>query len=335
MLTKESYFYVETAFHHQGELDYIYKLIDETSSIGVKGIKFQVLTKIDDFVSSKHDSYEKLATYCFSYNEWYKVFRYAKEKGLDIIIMPLNIESCKLIEEFEVKYIDIHSVSFNDISLLQKIKTLDKDIILGVGGRTLSEIYELIDYFNNRVKVLMTGFQSFPSKLENIKLGRIPILKQLFPDIEIGYADHSAFNDEYCITSNEYARLLGATVFEKHLTLKVDPDRVDSASAVTADKMQLIIKNIDFIERHILNLESLFVMTPEEGTYRDRQLVCVAKKKIEKGNKIVLDDVAFKMTNPNQYVMTDAKKIIGKYAKQDFLEDELFMENLIADTLDF
>lgn len=66
----------------------------------------------------------------------------------------------------------------------------------------------------------MVGFQAFPSKLEEIKLSRISFLKTKFDSLKIGYADHSEFNSEDAIESNLYARLLGASIFEKHITLK-------------------------------------------------------------------------------------------------------------------
>ncbi|MBC8883220.1 N-acetylneuraminate synthase family protein [Flavobacterium piscinae] len=60
--------------------------------------------------------------------------------------------------------------------------------------------------------------------------------KKDFPNFKIGYADHSSFDDEYAVLSNEYARLLGATIFEKHFTLDEGLERVDFNSAIGVKK---------------------------------------------------------------------------------------------------
>lgn len=110
-----------------------------------------------------------------------KFFSFTKQIGLDIIMMPLNIDSLELTKHFLIKYIEIHSVSFNDVALHKEIKKTGIDLIIGVGGRTIEEIQEVQSYFGKQLKVLMVGFQSFPSKLEDIKLGKIISLKINLP----------------------------------------------------------------------------------------------------------------------------------------------------------
>ncbi|MFA6060414.1 MAG: N-acetylneuraminate synthase family protein [Taibaiella sp.] len=325
----KSYLYGETAFHHQGDYDYLIKLIDEIANCGIQGIKFQVLTDINDFVTTRHTSFQELAAYCFSFEQWESIFKYTREKGLDIILMPLNIEACGLIDLYEIRYLDIHSVSFNDKKLLNKINSYAVDIILGVGGRTLDEIYSLIDFFQGKVKILMTGFQSFPSKLQNIKLGRISVLKSLFQNLQIGYADHSSFEDEYSIISNEYARILGATVFEKHITLEEDNKRVDSASAVNTEKIETTKRRLDFIDKYIMDSSSLFLIGEEETTYRNRQLVCVAAQDLEEGHTITEEDILLKMYSDNTEAVFKVEHLVGKKLLNKMCFNEIFKQDNI------
>ena len=63
----KSYFYIETAFHHEGDLNYLKELIYNAKLINADGVKFQVLTNIDDFVAVQHSGYDILKKYCFSY----------------------------------------------------------------------------------------------------------------------------------------------------------------------------------------------------------------------------------------------------------------------------
>ena len=83
------YLYAETAFHHEGDMEFMISLIDEAVKSGVNGVKFQVLTNPSDFVSSKHSSFKELSKYCFSIKDWKTIFSYATNNGLEIIFMAL------------------------------------------------------------------------------------------------------------------------------------------------------------------------------------------------------------------------------------------------------
>ena len=151
-----SYIYVETAFHHQGDIDYIKGLIKAAAKIGVNGIKFQVLTKASDFISSKHSAFNVLEGYTFDETIWSEIFSFTTEMGLDIIMMPLDLGAFRLLENHSVTYLDIHSVSFYDKKLLAAVKKSEIPIILGVGGRTVEEIDTKISYFEGALKVQRT-----------------------------------------------------------------------------------------------------------------------------------------------------------------------------------
>jgi len=321
------YLYTETAFHHQGDIEFLKKLILESKNAGSKGIKFQVLTNINDFVSSHHKAYKDLSAYCLTLEEWDQIFSYTTSLELDIIMMPLNIQALDLLKEHIIKYIDIHSVSFNDSKLLDAVRESNVEIILGVGGRTLDEIFAQKHNFGEKLKILMVGFQSFPSQLEKIKLAKIEQLKSIFPELEIGYADHSAFDDKYSVLSNDYARLLGATVFEKHVTINEGEDRVDAASAVSPHKISEIIDRLNFIEKHIINKENSFVMETEEIAYRNRQLVCVAVEDLKIGEILNKDKVALKMTHDPENCFMIPNQIYDKVLKKEIKADEPFTEN--------
>lgn len=322
------YFYTETAFHHQGDFEYLKKLITASKESGVQGVKFQVLTNVNDFVSSNHSAYQDLSSYCFSSEKWFEIFSFTQKLGLDIILMPLNIESLELVKHFPIKCIEIHSVSFNDIPLHEKIKETNIDLIIGVGGRTLEEIQEMQAYFENQLKVLMVGFQSFPSKLEDIKLGKINSLKNRFDNLEIGYADHSAFDNEFAILSNEYAYLLGARIFEKHITINEGEERVDFSAAVSGNRIKESIERLNFLKNYVLLSEDDYLVFNEpELKYRNRQLICIANRKISQGEKISETDISLKLIDVLEQTFSKPSMIVGKVALKDISSDCAILMN--------
>jgi N,N'-diacetyllegionaminate synthase len=199
-----------------------------------------------------------------------------------------------------------------------------------VGGRTLSEIEQMLIFFADQLKILMVGFQSFPSKLQDIKLAKIADLKERFAAIKIGYADHSAFDHEHAVTSNEYARFLGATVFEKHITLEEGTQRVDSASAISKEKIKLINDKLKFIDSTILlPKDHNWVMTSAEVTYRERQLKCVAATNLPMGTLLNQNDIRLKLVDNQELAFSRIEDLVGKVVSQPLQPDDVITLNLV------
>lgn len=323
-----TYIYTETAFHHEGDMNYLKELIDASVKAGVDGIKFQVLTNCNDFISTRHASYASLANFCLRKEQWREVFAYARNRNLDIVLMPLNKDSLILANEFPIKFIDVHSVSFYDIELLTEIRNTGIDVIIGIGGRSLDEIVSINKFFEAQLKILMVGFQAFPSQLSDIKLSRIGKLRRLFPHLTIGYADHSSFDDENAIYSNIYAKLLGANIFEKHITLAEGVERTDFQSAISWERIKEVNQRLKWVDNNILNQDA-FDMTTKEIIYRQRQLKCVASEDLKAGHRLTRNDIRLKLISEEDGTFANLDGLIGKTISKDISFDEAFLESLV------
>ncbi|PHO10269.1 hypothetical protein CPG37_04280 [Malaciobacter canalis] len=318
------YLYAETAFYHEGNKEYLLNLIDDVKSSGAKGVKFQVLIELNEFMSSSHSAYEEAKKWTLSLSDWREVFTYTQKLNLDIVLMPLDVRAFELVKEFEIKFVEIHSVSFKDEKLLSKLEDIKIPLIFGIGGRTIDEVDYIVKKYNDRDIVLMVGFQSFPSDLKDIKLERISELKKLYPECKIGYADHSSYNDDMAVTSNEYAYILGARIFEKHIALEEGVERIDYQSAVSSEKIQAIKKRLDYLESLFnINSQEVFSMSEKEVTYRNRQKVPVAKRDIKAGEIILSDLVEIKMIN-KKGIIESIDEVIGKKVSKVIKKDSAF-----------
>ena len=315
------YLFSETAFHHEGDKEYLLKLVDASKEAGVNGVKFQVLINLDEFMSSRHSAYAQAKTWILSIEDWREVFTYTQGLGLELIIMPLDIEAFSFVSEFNVRFLEIHSVSFNDAKLFLELEKYKIPLILGCGGRTQKEINKTIKRFSDRDIVLMVGFQSFPTELVDVNIGKIKQFKFFYQNCTIGYADHSSFNDPMAITSNEYAYILGARIFEKHITIDEGCDRIDSQSAVSPVKIKKIKKNLLYLEKLKLeDSEELASMNDKETAYRSRQKTPVANKDLNIGVKITKKDFDLKMIDVEDKI-EEMEVMIGKNLKNIILLD--------------
>ncbi|GJM33455.1 MAG: N-acetylneuraminate synthase [Saprospiraceae bacterium] len=327
------YFYTETAFHHEGDMDFMKQLIDASAQVGADGIKFHVLIDIDAVISSKNHLYPKLKSCTFSLDEWVDIFNYAQKKNLDVVMLPVDSAAFKLVEKTKVSYFDLHSVSFYDDGVLNLMKSFGLPVILSAGGRTLNEINDKCEFFGHQLAVIMMGFQNFPTQFEELKIRKIQSLKQLYSQKAIGYADHSHYGDEMAIKANEYAYLLGATYFEKHITVAEGEERLDFQAALGAEKVKLTIENLKLIDKAIFSPQDheLHSLNESEIRYRNRQRVAVAVRNMEKGEVLSPELVTFKMLEQkDKKGFTDIMALQGRKLIKPILRDEMILETNLA-----
>jgi N,N'-diacetyllegionaminate synthase len=320
------YFYTETAFHHEGDVRYLKELIDASASVGAQGVKFQVLIDYDELLSTKHPAYHTFKKALLSKESWNEVLTYCTAKGLDIIFMPCDVMALKLVSEGHIRpaFLDIHSVSFYDTNVLASIRETGIPIILGIGGRYPQEISEKIEFFGEQLKVLMIGYQSFPTEIENLIIEKIQFFGKKYPQIKIGYADHSSVGSADSIQSNEWAYLLGARFFEKHITLHPKVEMFDWQSASSKEDIAVIIKKLNRLDLQVMNksTEEIQGLTNLELAYRNREKVALAATHLVKGTVISNENLIFKMSGVEGGVGR-ANEIVGKKLLVDKEPDDV------------
>lgn len=324
------YLFAETAFHHQGDKSYLLKLVDAAKQSGAQGVKFQVLINLDEFMSAHHSAYEEAKTWVLSESDWKDVFAHTVALGLDIILMPLDVKAFELINFFDIKFVEIHSVSFKDKTLLKSLDNLNIPLVFGIGGRTKAEIDNVVETYKDRGLTLMVGFQSFPTQLKDAKLLKIRELVKLYPHCTIGYADHSSFESDEAVFSNEYAYILGARVFEKHIAIEEGKERIDFQSAISSEKLKKIVDKLSNLESTLtLGLDSLFELSAKEITYRNRQKVPVSNCEIVDGQTITENMISMKMIDSNDHITT-VEEVVGKTINKNIVANSpFFIKDLV------
>lgn len=323
---KGFYIYAETSFIHEGVQDYLIRLIDGAKKAQCDGIKFQILIDKDDSYNINTEIYHKLDNWCFDRKTWLDIVKYAKNMDLDVIVLPLDLQAIQFCKT-NIRYVDcieVHSVCFNDNFMLKELAEMtDVPIILGIGGRTLDEICYALDilaYTKNLV--LMYGFQSFPTEIESINLSKIRKYKEFY-DLPIGYADHTGFNDEYGDNLVEYSYLMGARIFEKHITLTKGEKRVDYEAAVGYRDILTLREKLDKLRR-VLGEGSRFSLNNAEIEYKNREKQLVYSKEIKVGEEITYSCLGFKIcSEKSDFEQKDIDKIVGCEATKDLEKDKV------------
>ncbi len=224
-----SIFVAEFTTNHLGNLNLLLKMVREAKNAGADFIKMQK-KHVESFYSrekldSKYDS-----PYGKTFRDYRTIFEFNKKdyERLDEECKSINISWFSTVQDIpsliEMLYWDlpiykVASCNSQNIELLKEMERLiplEKEIVISVAGKTISEISKTISIFKNHKLNILHCVAEYPCKISNCKLGNISILKKEFESdkIKIGYSGH-----EEGISASLKAINLGAAMVERHFCL--------------------------------------------------------------------------------------------------------------------
>jgi sialic acid synthase SpsE len=325
-----AYIIGETAFHHQGDINYLKELIKAASDLKLDSIKFHLLFDIHDYFVESHSAIKVIEEWIFSEQQWAEIFQYATESGLDVIAMCNDVKSLEWVNTIcktPIKAIEIHATGINDVFLLEAAAKFNNTVIIGIGGSSFEDINFAIDYLKNRNQedlFLMFGFQNYPTNYADINFEKINLIKSTF-NLPVGYADHTDPSDP----NNEFISiapiLKGINVLEKHFTLNVTEKRIDSQSAVSIEQMSKIKELSEIVT--LANGEGGLKMSDAELKYGDTgpmKKAIVARHNIEVGKTLEINDFAYKRTEQSSYLsQRQILTLIGSKVTRAITKDDI------------
>ncbi|MDD3296572.1 MAG: N-acetylneuraminate synthase family protein [Candidatus Omnitrophica bacterium] len=326
---KSSYIIAETAYNHQGDIKYLYRMVDEIAEIGLDAVKFHLLLNPASYLQKEHPLRGKIESWIFSEGQWLKLLRYSKEKRLSIIALCDDVESLDMINEKNtgVDAVEIHASALNDYFLLKEAARFKGTVMLGIGGSSLDEIQYAVNFLKENGKteiILMHGFQNYPTNYREINLFKMLKIKELF-NLPVGFADHTDHSDVNNEFISSLAGACGVNILEKHYTLDFGKERLDYHSAVGKKQIKKIRELMD-LALAVYGDGNLEMSKSEQeyGKTGPMKKAIVAKEDIKKGEKFSLDNLCFKRTQEESGLrQKDFLKLIGKKAATDIKQDEV------------
>lgn len=205
----------ESAFNHNGSLDYLKELAYISKKSRADFFTVQVMN-VDSFCTkdySKHGLYKDTE---FTPQEWNNLFDYCKEIEIDVIPCVLEEESFKNCYDYGFRLIKIHATDITNEPFLKLIATKhDIKVILETQCATIFEVkYALNILGEEKIEALFSGFSNYPTEIEDLNLNVLDSFKNNF-NHKLGYADHSLD------VANTPLMLLakGCDYIEKHITI--------------------------------------------------------------------------------------------------------------------
>lgn len=295
----------EIGINFDGQYEKALKLIDVAADAVCNAVKFQLFradamyirgTGEDKSGDGRKKNIYKIVKDSELSHEWIpKLKKYANGKGLEFFSTVCEEEGVDILEKYKVDAYKIASYEITHIPLLRYMAKKRKPIIFSSGDATLLEISEALEVFkeeNNQNIALLHCIGDYPAPLKDLNLNVIKTFISAFPNIVIGYSDHSVSP----VIAPIAAVVLGAKIIEKHITLDKNSLGPDHIFALEPKEFSLMVKTIRDteakinrgdtikIDKKVLGTSEKKIYSKKEQMTRDFGFRCIfARKNIKKG----------------------------------------------------
>ena len=320
----------EIASAHEGKLKQMFRLIDAAKASSADAVKFQIY-KAEMLCVRRHPFYDLYKQLEYSENHWGQIIHHAHQLQLQVLADVFDSWGLQVMERYAVEGYKVHSTISSEEDLLAKVASTGKPVYLGVGGVSLREINKALEILcrNGAQKItLIHGFQLYPTEVEDTNLLRIATLKRHFK-LPIGFADHVDAESQLALMLPLVAVGFGVDAIEKHITLDRSKKGPDYYSALNPSEFSGMVSLIREVEMAVGNGS---LTSPAERRYIEsgtRRIV--ATDRIEAGEFITPEKIAFKRSSENGLLPSKKQKILYKKAKKSIESDEAVTMSKVDD----
>ena len=224
------YVIAEIGVNHGGSLELAKKLIELAKEGGADAAKFQ--TYKAETLASKHspaywDLSKEPTTSQFKLFQKYDSFgpddyralaKHCESVGIDFASTPFDSGAVEMLDPL-MPFFKIASADLTNTPLLRQVAATGKPVVLSTGAATAEEVRWAVEMLRSsgcEELSLLHCVLNYPTADENAHLGMITALREEYPDLLIGYSDHTVPDHEMTALCTAY--MLGARVIEKHFT---------------------------------------------------------------------------------------------------------------------
>ena len=334
-------FIFEMANSHQGSVEHGIDIIREMSKIARKyniraAVKLQ-FRNLDTFV---HPDYidrtdvkhiPRFMSTRLSYEQFDQLVDAIHEEGMIAISTPFDEDGVDWCMDMGIDIIKVASCSSLDWPLLTKIASTHKPTIISTGGKTLSDIDKIFNFFTHRKSefAFLHCVAEYPAPKERLQLDFITRMKRRYPDVTIGYSGHEDPNDNIVPM---LAVAKGARILERHVGLATETITLNSYS-MNPEQADRWVKAI--LEAKLIcetkKEDTKYISQEEMDSLNSLMRGVYLKREIKQGEPIMQEDIFFAMPCHAKQ-MSSGEFTEGIIASKDYVvNSELHEKRRITD----
>jgi pseudaminic acid synthase len=247
-------FIAEISANHLGDFERAKKIVQAAIKAGASAVKLQTYTAttmtldvdLENFkISNDHPLWGgrtlfELYDEAHTPWEWHsELFEICRESNVIPFSSPFDSTAVDFLESLNAPMYKIASMETGDLPLIKRVAETGKPLIISTGATEWNEIEELVkvvESAGNKDLTLLVCTSAYPSDPADAHLRRIETLRNRF-GVKVGLSDHTLG-----IGVSIAALALGATVIEKHLTLRRSDGGADGAFSMEPEEFSLLVK---------------------------------------------------------------------------------------------
>lgn len=323
------YIVAELNTGHRGNVELAKAAISEAVRCGANAVKFQSWKPESLFTESyllenglERRFYERFSLPQETLQE---LFSFASSIGAEASSTAYSLEEVDFLGSIpSVPFIKIASMDLTNIGLVRHALQTGKLVIVSTGLATAEEVERSINEVADDITGNLIVFHCtsrYPTPLRDSAIGNIKWLQGLFPQVPIGFSDHTEGS-----AASILALSLGTKVFEKHFTLDKSKPGFDNAMAADVESFEIFVTDLHDAHNSLRAVRRH--LTPEE---QDQSLAmrrsAFAGRNLSKGEILVSEDLSFKRPGDGLGHF-QAEQLIGKRLAINVAKDTLLLERM-------
>jgi pseudaminic acid synthase len=291
----------EVSANHRGSLQAALDIVAAAADAGADAVKFQhyraetltVRSELPEFTvqgGTLWDGRQLVDLYHEAQMPWEwteALVTAAVGRGLTWLSTPFDSTAVAYLDGLDVPAIKIASFELVDLPLIRTAASTGRPLIMSTGMATEAEIDRAVcaatDAGAGAVALLRCN-SAYPAPPEAMDLRAIPVMQERWP-VQVGLSDHTRG-----ATASITAVALGATIIEKHLTLRRSDGGPDAEFSAEPEELAELVTAVR--EAHASLGRARFGPSPAEAGSLAFRRSLRAVRPIAAGSVITDDDVA-------------------------------------------
>lgn len=342
-ISRSSGFYLiaEIGVNHEGSLSKALELIHAAKEGGANAAKFQTykaskLASVNspsywdlnmEPTTSQFELFKKFDS--FTNDDYYRCFEECQRLDIDFLSTPFDFDAVDFLDPL-MPFYKVASADITNIPFLKYIASKSKPVVFSTGASNISEIDLAVNTLKSsgcKSIIPLHCVLSYPTFNTDANLNMINFLMDFYPDLIIGYSDHTLADNDMTVLTSAYIK--GARIIEKHFTLDKSIHGGDHLHSMDPLDLKRFTNNLHHLNdilgsynRDVLECEKL-------SRLNARRSICVSSN-IKKGDKFSYDNLTIKRPGHGlSPIYFD--DVIGKVSSSDLFVDDLLYDYNVKD----